>query len=738
MANTKVTGDVIANGTISTVHLADDAITAAKLDSTATGITFADLTVDTDTLYVDAANNRVGIGTTSPERFLHINSSNVQVAALIESTNTTSAQLNFRNGSTTNNGGFIKTTGDNIILTANNTSATHLVVASGGNVGINDTLGYGKLAIKTSGTFTTDSNDNDFSGVNIVMKTDNTATNAVGSGMVWIKGGSSARKVAAITNYIYGDTDQSGLNFYVQPTASGSVAGLTEAMRIDNTGNVGIGTTSPERKLHVFKGESGGATSNSDSSLVLENSSNTYLQFLTPTTVESGILFGDTDNDVGALTYSHSTNRFNFRTAGVSNRMVIDSSGNVGIGQTGPGQKLVIGNYGSAADGTMRLTALGGQPTAGTIRNSLEFSLSSQFSVNNGDAYKFSIGLNSAVGNAGSYNSDFVIRRTTRLGVTDNVDFMIDGTSGNVGIGTTTPSATLHVQTSNGIKLFNDATYGYISIGSSGLTGQYPYLRVDSFRSDGSGYMWAFGHETPSGVKSIKMLINDNANDEVTIIRSLAISTFASNEFNSAYPSFSTGALIRANNTSYFNGGNVGIGITTPNAKLSVAVAGADGLQLEPDTGSTNNSARIFWKANTGAWAIMNNSQNFSIRSGAVVGSTSGTEKIRLTGYSATSWTSGSDETIKENIKSIGNVLNKINDYRCVEYNLIDDETKDKKIGFIAQDWQEDFPQIIEQMENEKIGMKYTETIPILLKAIQELKADNDSLRARIEILENN
>jgi hypothetical protein len=134
----------------------------------------------------------------------------------------------------------------------------------------------------------------------------------------------------------------------------------------------------------------------------------------------------------------------------------------------------------------------------------------------------------------------------------------------------------------------------------------------------------------------------------------------------------------------------------------------------------------------------MNNSQNFSIRSGAIPASTSGTEKIRLTGYSATSWTSGSDETIKENIKPIGNVLDKINDYRCVEYNLIDDETKDKKIGFIAQDWQEDFPQIIEQMENEKIGMKYTETIPILLKAIQELKADNDSLKARIETLENN
>ena len=48
-------------------------------------------------------------------------------------------------------------------------------------------------------------------------------------------------------------------------------------------------------------------------------------------------------------------------------------------------------------------------------------------------------------------------------------------------------------------------------------------MRVDSFRSDGSGYFWAFGHETPSGVKSIKMLINDGSSDQVTVINSLAL-----------------------------------------------------------------------------------------------------------------------------------------------------------------------------------------------------------------------
>ncbi len=54
-------------------HPSDRALTAT--DGTFTG----DLTVDTNTLHVDAANNRVGIGTTSPDRSLHITSSEPSV-----------------------------------------------------------------------------------------------------------------------------------------------------------------------------------------------------------------------------------------------------------------------------------------------------------------------------------------------------------------------------------------------------------------------------------------------------------------------------------------------------------------------------------------------------------------------------------------------------------------------------------------------------------------------------------
>ena len=104
---------------------------------------------------------------------------------------------------------------------------------------------------------------------------------------------------------------------------------------------------------------------------------------------------------------------------------------------------------------------------------------------------------------------------------------------------------------------------------------------------------------------------------------------------------------------------------------------------------------------------------------------------VQLT-KNSTSWSSNSDERLKENITSVNNVLDKIQNYRCVEYNFINDEIEDKKIGFIAQDWQEDFPAVVDNNKDDMLTMKYTETIPILLKAIQELKAEVETLKNQI------
>ncbi len=110
----------------------------------------------------------------------------------------------------------------------------------------------------------------------------------------------------------------------------------------------------------------------------------------------------------------------------------------------------------------------------------------------------------------------------------------------------------------------------------------------------------------------------------------------------------------------------------------------------------------------------------------------------------STSWSGISDENLKENIVELTGVLNKVRDFRCVEYNLISDETNSKKIGFIAQDWQEDYSQVVSQDNNGNLGIQYTETIPVLLKAIQEQQTLIEAqattitdLTNRIETLEN-
>jgi hypothetical protein len=102
-----------------------------------------------------------------------------------------------------------------------------------------------------------------------------------------------------------------------------------------------------------------------------------------------------------------------------------------------------------------------------------------------------------------------------------------------------------------------------------------------------------------------------------------------------------------------------------------------------------------------------------------------------------------SDERKKENIVDATPKLDKLMDVKVRNFNLIGEETK--QIGVVAQELEQVFPGMISESkdpdsEDETLykSVKYSVFVPILLKAIQELKADNDSLKARIETLENN
>lgn len=111
----------------------------------------------------------------------------------------------------------------------------------------------------------------------------------------------------------------------------GSSASFTEKMRIKGNGNVGIGTSAPESNLHVFRGSAGSVTANSNAVLVVENAANNYINLLTPSTSESGVLFGDNLNvQDGGIIYN-GANQMHLRTNGNVNRLTIDPDGNTGI-----------------------------------------------------------------------------------------------------------------------------------------------------------------------------------------------------------------------------------------------------------------------------------------------------------------------------------------------------------------------------------------------------------------------
>jgi hypothetical protein len=98
-----------------------------------------------------------------------------------------------------------------------------------------------------------------------------------------------------------------------------------------------------------------------------------------------------------------------------------------------------------------------------------------------------------------------------------------------------------------------------------------------------------------------------------------------------------------------------------------------------------------------------------------------------------------SDERLKQNVVTIDNALNKVNQLRGVYYNRTDINTEANQIGLIAQETESVVPEVV-HTANDELGTKsisYGQLNALLVEAIKELKADNDSLRARIETLEN-
>jgi hypothetical protein len=225
---------------------------------------------------------------------------------------------------------------------------------------------------------------------------------------------------------------------------------------VQSDGKVGIGTDSPEALFHVMKGNSIGS-SGSLSIATLENNDHGFLQFLVPNNKQTGFDFGDPeDANVGRIIYDHVDNEMKFYT-NASTRMIIDSSGFVGIGDTSPKAGLTIGDdtlatHSIGADdlyvkGNLEVDGdvwLGDSMTLDDVTITGVLDVQGEMSLGSGDLDM----TNNAILNIGAAGTDF----TATGGLTladdfkiDATDFFVDVSANKVGIGTITPSTALQV-----------------------------------------------------------------------------------------------------------------------------------------------------------------------------------------------------------------------------------------------------------------------------------------------------
>lgn len=125
-------------------------------------------------------------------------------------------------------------------------------------------------------------------------------------------------------------------------TKPNGTSALAERVRIDSSGNVGVGTTGPAARLHVYSGAAGLTANAAADDFVIENNGDAGLSILSPATDRGIIFFGSTSSPFnGRIQYDHAMDEMSFSTA-LTDRMIIDGGGNVGIGTTTPAEKLTV------------------------------------------------------------------------------------------------------------------------------------------------------------------------------------------------------------------------------------------------------------------------------------------------------------------------------------------------------------------------------------------------------------
>jgi len=274
---------------------------------------------DSGTLFVDSVNDRIGIGTTSPS----VNGIDIVKGGGVNTyVRTADGTYEMLSGFSTSLGGGLVGTISNhpLILYANN--AERARITSDGSVLVGATnadIGGTVPGIKFNQSGKIFAATNTASGMFYDEPLYLDRMNASGDGIAIVLGRFGYQKAGI--GVVRGSSASAAGEMYFA-TSQASNAGWNERMRIKADGNVGIGTTSPGHKLDVY-----GYTTTS------------RIAVRSAAHVSSGFLGGRSDWVGGAQDDNFAIGSYQsamcfFTNNSVTERMRIDSSGNVGIGTT--------------------------------------------------------------------------------------------------------------------------------------------------------------------------------------------------------------------------------------------------------------------------------------------------------------------------------------------------------------------------------------------------------------------
>ena len=303
LASPSFTGNVSVGGTVDGRDVAAD---GTKLDLINQGVAttdspaFAGLTVDTDTLYVDSTNNRVGVGTTSPSRTLHLK----EAVPAIRLEDTDVSGVYHEIISEANTGYCIRVDEGNVAsgsyFRVDIDNSEKMRIDNSGNVGIGTSSPNYELSVHESSAN---------ADARIQLTNADTGTTTADGFQIIMNGANAGRQVNLLNR------EASPMAFWTSNA---------ERMRIDSSGKVGIGTTSPNKKL-----------------VVNENGSECVAIIKSSDTGTAGLfLGGQTDEIKGGIVFNNSDNSLQLRGYNNTERMRIGSSGTVsttgsiGVGRT--------------------------------------------------------------------------------------------------------------------------------------------------------------------------------------------------------------------------------------------------------------------------------------------------------------------------------------------------------------------------------------------------------------------